>query len=87
MRIFAGSKTPDALPDGKNVAAIATQLAADAEVTGEIFTLKVDGVALDPSAKLPAGADCVELIEYVNDLDASPALAADADEPSILAVP
>jgi hypothetical protein len=66
MIVHVGTKTIDQVPAGKAGAA-ANQLAADHGIPGNTFTFKADGVVLGQGAKIPDGANVLELIEATAD--------------------
>ena len=65
MRVLVGSTwtTTDQTGTAGHVAAT---LATASGISGQILTLKADGIPLDPSASIPEDAN-LELIEHVSD--------------------
>lgn len=67
MRLYV-TATPtdiDVLPTG-TAGSIARQYATDAGLNGSSFTLKVDGVLLDPGNRPPKTCNVVEVVEWTS---------------------
>jgi len=80
MIVHVGPRTLDELPKG-NAGEAAAELAHAYGVQGGAFTLKADGIVLDPGAQVPAGAAVLEVVELASDeIAESPSPLSDEDE-------